>query len=46
MCNPINYLLQRLEADRGLEILATNLKSYLDRAFLWRLRFIVNFPAG
>ncbi|MBC6451852.1 MAG: ATP-binding protein [Hormoscilla sp. SP5CHS1] len=41
----IDYLLQRLEAYRGLAILATNLKSSLDRAFLRRLRFIVNFPA-
>lgn len=40
----INYLLQRLEAYRGLAILATNMKSALDRAFLRRLRFIVNFP--
>ena len=40
----INYLLQRLEAYRGLAILATNKKSSLDQAFLRRLRFIVNFP--
>ena len=40
----VNYLLQRLEAYRGLAILATNLKSSLDHAFLRRLRFIVNFP--
>lgn len=40
----INYLLQRIESYRGLAILATNLKSSLDRAFLRRLRFIVNFP--
>ncbi|MGK7872669.1 MAG: ATP-binding protein [Xenococcaceae cyanobacterium] len=40
----INYLLQRLEAYRGLAILATNLKSSLDKAFLRRLRFVVNFP--
>ena len=40
----INYLLQRIEAFRGLAILATNLKSSIDRAFLRRLRFIVNFP--
>ncbi|MEH1926899.1 ATP-binding protein [Nostoc sp.] len=39
----INYLLQRLEAYRGLAILATNLKSSLDHAFMRRLRFIVNF---
>ena len=40
----INYLLQRLEAYRGLAILATNIKSALDVAFMRRLRFIVNFP--
>src|SRR5204863_5398739 len=40
----INYLLQRLEAYNGLAILATNLKSALDTAFLRRLRFVVNFP--
>jgi hypothetical protein len=40
----INYLLQRLEAYNGLAILATNLKSALDQAFMRRLRFVVNFP--
>ncbi len=40
----INYLLQRMEAYRGLAILATNMKSALDTAFMRRLRFIVNFP--
>lgn len=40
----INYLLQRLEAFSGLAILATNIKSALDLAFMRRLRFIVNFP--
>jgi ATP-dependent 26S proteasome regulatory subunit len=40
----INYLLQRMEAYRGLAILATNMKGALDPAFLRRLRFIVNFP--
>ena len=40
----INYLLQRMEAYRGLAILATNLKSALDTAFVRRLRFIVRFP--
>jgi ATPase family associated with various cellular activities (AAA) len=39
----VNYLLQRMEAYRGLAILATNLKSSLDQAFMRRLRFIVNF---
>jgi hypothetical protein len=40
----VNYLLQRMEAYRGLAILATNLKTALDTAFLRRLRFIVTFP--
>jgi hypothetical protein len=40
----INYLLQRMEAYRGLAILATNMKNALDPAFMRRLRFIVNFP--
>jgi SpoVK/Ycf46/Vps4 family AAA+-type ATPase len=39
----VNYLLQRMEAYRGLAILATNMKSALDTAFVRRLRFIVNF---
>jgi SpoVK/Ycf46/Vps4 family AAA+-type ATPase len=33
-----------MEAFRGLAILATNMKSALDQAFMRRLRFIVNFP--
>jgi hypothetical protein len=40
----INYLLQRMESHRGLAILATNMKSALDKAFMRRLRFIVDFP--
>ncbi|HKP73491.1 MAG TPA: ATP-binding protein [Pyrinomonadaceae bacterium] len=39
----INYLLQRMEGYGGLAILATNMKSALDQAFMRRLRFIVNF---
>jgi hypothetical protein len=39
----INYLLQRMEAYRGLAILATNMRSALDPAFLRRLRFVVHF---
>jgi SpoVK/Ycf46/Vps4 family AAA+-type ATPase len=39
----VNYLLQRIEAYRGLAILATNAKAALDTAFVRRLRFIVNF---
>lgn len=40
----VNYLLQRMEDYRGLAILATNRKNALDRAFLRRLRFLVDFP--
>ncbi|MEO0375320.1 MAG: ATP-binding protein [Cyanobacteria bacterium P01_A01_bin.17] len=40
----INYLLQRIEAYRGLAILATNMKSALDSAFMRRLRFVITFP--
>jgi hypothetical protein len=40
----ISYLLQRMEAYRGLAILTTNMKGALDRAFLRRLRFVVSFP--
>jgi hypothetical protein len=40
----INYLLQRMEQYTGLAILATNMKSALDQAFLRRLRFVVDFP--
>ena len=40
----VNYLLQRMEEYRGLAILATNRKSFLDQAFLRRLRFLVDFP--
>jgi len=40
----VAYLLQRIEAYRGLAILTTNMKENLDAAFLRRLRFIVNFP--
>ena len=40
----IGYLLQRMEAYRGLAILTTNMKNSLDSAFLRRIRFIVQFP--
>jgi SpoVK/Ycf46/Vps4 family AAA+-type ATPase len=40
----VSYLLQRMEAYRGLAILTTNLKAALDTAFLRRLRFVVQFP--
>ena len=40
----ISYLLQRMEAYRGLAILTTNMKNALDPAFLRRIRFVVQFP--
>jgi len=40
----IDYLLQRMETYRGVAILATNMRDAIDRAFLRRLRFVVNFP--
>jgi hypothetical protein len=41
----ISYLLQRMEAYRGLAILTTNMKSALDTAFLRRIRFVIHFPS-
>ena len=40
----VSYLLQRMEAYRGLAILTTNLKDSLDQAFQRRLRFVIDFP--
>jgi len=40
----VAYLLQRMEGYRGLAILTTNLRSNVDRAFLRRLRFVIQFP--
>jgi hypothetical protein len=40
----VSYLLQRMEAYRGLAILTTNQRSALDPAFLRRIRFVVQFP--
>jgi SpoVK/Ycf46/Vps4 family AAA+-type ATPase len=40
----VSYLLQRMEAYRGLAILTTNRKNALDHAFLRRIRFVVEFP--
>lgn len=40
----VSYLLQRMEAYRGLAILTTNMKGALDQAFLRRIRFVVQFP--
>ncbi len=40
----ISYLLQRMEAYRGLAVLTTNMKNALDTTFMRRIRFIVQFP--
>ena len=40
----VSYLLQRMEAYRGLAILTTNMRSALDKAFLRRIRFVIQFP--
>jgi hypothetical protein len=40
----VNYLLQLMEDYRGVAILATNRRAAIDRAFLRRLRFVVDFP--
>jgi SpoVK/Ycf46/Vps4 family AAA+-type ATPase len=40
----VSYLLQRMEAYRGLAILTTNMKNALDQAFLRRIRFVAEFP--
>jgi hypothetical protein len=40
----VGYLLQRMEAYRGLAILTTNTPDAIDRAFMRRIRFVVEFP--
>lgn len=40
----VSYLLQRIENYRGLVILASNLKSNIDEAFVRRFQAIVHFP--
>ncbi len=40
----VGYLLQRMEAYRGLAILTTNFKGAIDTAFLRRIRFVIQFP--
>ena len=40
----VSYLLQRMEAYGGLAILATNMKTHLDPAFMRRLRYVVDLP--
>lgn len=39
----VSYLLQKMEEYTGLAILATNMKTSLDPAFIRRIRFIVKF---
>jgi SpoVK/Ycf46/Vps4 family AAA+-type ATPase len=40
----VSYLLQRMEAYRGLAILTTNMRHAIDAAFLRRIRFLIEFP--
>jgi SpoVK/Ycf46/Vps4 family AAA+-type ATPase len=40
----VSYLLQRMEAYRGLAVLTTNMRHAIDAAFLRRIRFMVEFP--
>ncbi|MCH9650658.1 MAG: ATP-binding protein [Deltaproteobacteria bacterium] len=40
----VGYLLQRLESFSGVAILATNLRSNMDQAFVRRIRFLLDFP--
>lgn len=40
----VSYLLQKLEAYRGIAILTTNLKDNIDQAFMRRIRFVIDFP--
>jgi SpoVK/Ycf46/Vps4 family AAA+-type ATPase len=40
----VNYLLQRMEEYSGLAILASNVKGNIDKAFIRRFHFVINFP--
>jgi len=40
----INYLLQKMEAHKGLVILETNNQEKIDKSFLHRFRHVVKFP--
>jgi SpoVK/Ycf46/Vps4 family AAA+-type ATPase len=40
----VSYLLQRIEDYNGLVILATNMKSNIDEAFIRRLHLVIHFP--
>jgi len=41
----VSYLLERIEDYNGLVILATNMKSYIDEAFIRRLHLVIHFPS-
>ncbi|HET7189603.1 MAG TPA: ATP-binding protein, partial [Gemmatimonadaceae bacterium] len=40
----VAFLLQRMESSEGIFLLATNLRGNMDRAFVRRLQFAVDFP--
>lgn len=40
----ISYLLERMERFKGLAILATNRRKDMDKAFMHRLRYVIEFP--
>jgi ATP-dependent 26S proteasome regulatory subunit len=40
----ISYLLQKMEENEGIVIMATNLSQNIDDAFMWRMHFNVEFP--
>ena len=40
----VSYLLQRMESYGGLAVLTTNMKNAIDKAFLRRIRFVIQFP--
>jgi SpoVK/Ycf46/Vps4 family AAA+-type ATPase len=40
----VGYILQRIETYPGLVVLATNLLGNIDKAFLRRFRFVIEFP--
>lgn len=41
--NEISYLLQRIEAFDGIVIMATNIKTNIDAAFLRRIRYVIHY---
>ena len=40
----VSYLLQKMDDFPGITILATNFRANLDKAFVRRLHFIIDFP--